>query len=598
MVLKINPSTGELDLVGSGGGAGADATDLTGDVGAKVTGGAGDNIDLIGDATQAFIETTGTPASNKMEIKLVKPAIDGQLLIGHTANAEPSAATLTGGSGITITNGAGSIKIDADTSDDLSVPTDGTTANSSNSVLSIVGGTGVDTDGSGNTVTINASAAVPTTFTMDSGNASPVGNSIALSGGTGINTSGAGAVQTINLDVPVKVIHGGTEATSLTDGGIMLGSGVGAVTVTAQPTNGQLLIGSTGVDPVLGTLTAPAAGFTITGGAGTVTFALGDDLAAVEGLATAGMVARTAANTWTTRTIAGGTGITVTNGNGVAEAPSIALTIPVPESSGGTNQTTYNKGDVIYSDASNSLDKLAIGTQSQVMTVSATGIPEWNSPVVETVGGTNQTTYTKGDVLYSDAANSLEKLPIGSENEVLTVSATGIPEWASSSGGGGVWTVINTLTFATDAEVSQTSGMGTAYDEYMVIFTGFQRSSGAVPTVEVYWSDDGGSTYVIPFAGVQMVHEFATDSFNNINSQTGLELAQPTVGSTERQLGWINWTANKISQQKPVRISTKSRNTYYATYDGLLETTNDIDAIKILADGNTLDAGTVVIMGK
>ena len=68
-------------------------------------------------------------------------------------------------------------------------------------------------------------------------------------------------------------------------------------------TDGQLLIGSTGADPVAATLTQPAAGLTIAGAAGSVTFALADDLAAVEGLATTGIVSRTAANTWIATTV-------------------------------------------------------------------------------------------------------------------------------------------------------------------------------------------------------------------------------------------------------------------------------------------------------
>ena len=51
------------------------------------------------------------------------------------------------------------------------------------------------------------------------------------------------------------VASGGTGATTLTDGGILLGSGTGVITATAQPDNGQLLIGSAGSDPVLANLT-------------------------------------------------------------------------------------------------------------------------------------------------------------------------------------------------------------------------------------------------------------------------------------------------------------------------------------------------------
>lgn len=61
--------------------------------------------------------------------------------------------------------------------------------------------------------------------------------------------------QETTLANPLAVTSGGTGVGTLTDGGIILGSGTADVTVTAQPTNGQLLIGSTGVDPVLASLT-------------------------------------------------------------------------------------------------------------------------------------------------------------------------------------------------------------------------------------------------------------------------------------------------------------------------------------------------------
>jgi len=76
-------------------------------------------------------------------------------------------------------------------------------------------------------------------------------------------------------------------------------------------------------------LTAPAAGITITnntGVAGNPTLVLANDLNAVENLASNGMAARTATDTWTTRTITGTANeITSTNGDGVSGNPTLSI---------------------------------------------------------------------------------------------------------------------------------------------------------------------------------------------------------------------------------------------------------------------------------
>ncbi len=51
-----------------------------------------------------------------------------------------------------------------------------------------------------------------------------------------------------------------------------------------------------------------------------------------------------------------------------------------------------------------------------------------------TNGGTAQSTYTTGDILYASASNTLSKLPVGTTGQVLTVSG-GVPAWGTSSGG-------------------------------------------------------------------------------------------------------------------------------------------------------------------
>ena len=76
----------------------------------------------------------------------------------------------------------------------------------------------------------------------------------------------------LSLDTALPVASGGTGTSTFTDGGVLLGSGTGAVTALGQATNGQLVIGSTGADPVLATLTG-GANITVTNTAGAISIA-------------------------------------------------------------------------------------------------------------------------------------------------------------------------------------------------------------------------------------------------------------------------------------------------------------------------------------
>ncbi len=70
--------------------------------------------------------------------------------------------------------------------------------------------------------------------------------------------------------LPVPVTQGGTGLATITDHGIMVGSGVGAVTPLGVATDGQIPIGSAGADPVLAAIT-PGDGIDVTNAAGSIT---------------------------------------------------------------------------------------------------------------------------------------------------------------------------------------------------------------------------------------------------------------------------------------------------------------------------------------
>lgn len=76
----------------------------------------------------------------------------------------------------------------------------------------------------------------------------------------------------INTGFPIEATHGGSGLASPTAHGILVAEGSSAFNPIVL-TNGQLLIGSTGADPVAASLTA-GTGVTITPGAGSITIAV------------------------------------------------------------------------------------------------------------------------------------------------------------------------------------------------------------------------------------------------------------------------------------------------------------------------------------
>jgi hypothetical protein len=140
--------------------------------------------------------------------------------------------------------------------------------------------------------------------------------------GTGITIERSGATFTFSIDTDVIPdlldldIGSDVQAWNGRLQDLADETGIGIVAVTAA--------GSIAVR----TLTAPAAGLTITDGNGVLgnpTFAFANDLAALEALSSTGFAARTASDTWAQRTLTVSEGLTVTNPAGIAGDPLIAL---------------------------------------------------------------------------------------------------------------------------------------------------------------------------------------------------------------------------------------------------------------------------------
>lgn len=247
-------------------------------------------------------------------------------------------------------------------------------------------------------------------------------------------TPGAVVGDNLTLGAAVTLLSGVTlpagyvlQASDLLNGlmggtGTSIPSGTDWSLITSIPANVQAVAGLSAVGMVVrqaaGTWTTrglvqPAAGITISnanGDAGAPTFALADDLAAVEGLATTGLAVRTAANTWATRTITAGAGMVVTNGDGVAGDPTTAHadTSSVADLNSNNSNGVVIQGYAVTFDTFGHVQTVSVGTVDlDTRYLQATSIGNGLKIVSNVLsagesGTEDTTTFLRGDGIWSN----------------------------------------------------------------------------------------------------------------------------------------------------------------------------------------------------
>jgi hypothetical protein len=159
------------------------------------------------------------------------------------------------------------------------------------------------------------------------------------------------------------------------------------------------------------------------------------------------------------------------NQNTTGNAANVTGTVAI--ANGGTGQNSKanafnalspitSTGDIIIGNGTNSSTRLPVGTSGYVLTstgttatwqasaggvtsfqtslsgltpsTSSTGAITLAGTLGATSGGTSQSTYTTGDILYASASNTLSKLPIGSNGYVLTSNGSTV-SWAAGGSG-------------------------------------------------------------------------------------------------------------------------------------------------------------------
>jgi len=317
---------------------------------------------------------------------------------------------VAGQTGVTIANGVraicycnGTDLVDADTSS-VSFP-----------LLVAQGGTGA-VDSGGALINLGGTSVGRAVFTAADAATARTALSAAKLGANSDITSLTG------LTTPLSVAQGGTGSATLTSNGIVLGGGASNLSATAAGTTGQVLVGNTGAAPSWSTLS----------GIGVTSFN------------------------------AGTTGFTPST----ATAGAVTLAGTLNAANGGTGQSSYTVGDILYASSSTALSKLADVAVGNALISGGVGTaPSWGKigltthvsgtlPIAN--GGTNSIT-------ESGARQNILPSYTGNQNKVLAVNAGGTDaEWVTNGSGGTVTAVSFTGGIITVANANSTPALTVA----------------------------------------------------------------------------------------------------------------------------------------
>jgi hypothetical protein len=359
---------------------------------------------------------------------------NGQLLIGNSNGNTLTKALLTQGTGVTITNGNGSITISA--------------TGSGGTVTSV------------NPISVTASGSTFTSTVTNASTTPSIALTIPLASVAGTT---AGLLSKADYDIFNAKQGALTQGSGISiSGGTISATGITSanLSATAGITNGQLAnsaitLGSTSMS--LGSTNTTIAGLTSVTSTG-FTGALTGNASTATALATPRSIYGndfdgTAAISGVISTTFGGTGASTTSQNFVFAGPASGSGAPsfrqltsadVPAGSG-----NYIANGTMQQASSN----FNISGSGVVGTSLSAGSLSLTTALTAANGGTGQSTYATGDILYASAANTLSKLNKGTDGQVLTL-ASGIPSWGNSSG----LVSLNGITSGTQSFTTGTTG--------------------------------------------------------------------------------------------------------------------------------------------
>jgi len=268
------------------------------------------------------------------------------------------------------------------------------------------------------------------------------------------------------------------------------------------------------------------------------------------------------------------------------------VTVSSPLTGGGTSGTvtvgilsgtTSNLGAVQLSDSTSSTSTTLAATANAVKTTYDLA----NAAVAKSIVD------AKGDLIAATAADTVSRLAVGTDNQVLTAdssTATGL-KWATPTSASGLTFIKSQTIGSTVSAVTVTGAFSATYDNYLITINGGGGSNNN-NTVMTLGSTTAGyyqSGYYVSMTGTTLT------GFN-INNGSGWTAS---YYSTSNHSGYINLQNPFLSKNTTIDTTAIGGTGYFiAKYTGMLNDTTSYTAFTLTgAGGSTMTGGEIRVYG-
>jgi len=226
-------------------------------------------------------------------------------------------------------------------------------------------------------------------------------------------------------------------------------------------------------------------------------------------------------------------------------------------------------------------------TTAQTLTNKTLTSPVLTTPTISTIDA-------KGDLLVGTADNTIGRLAVGTNGQVLTADSTAATgtKWASATSAGSSFSLLSSTSLSGSSSVTISSLSG--YDKLFFVISNLSAAAGNY-FVGVRFNGDTSGNYTMGAVQHLVTNTYAQSFISN----TQIKFGETPSGAGDQMHGFMSIFGANSTGTKMFTLDAAGNNTGFQGYSGggNYAGTSVISSFTIYITGSTFDLGTIYTYG-